>query len=201
MSKSKSEKIPSMAIEQPIRTDFSLNPEPSEHRSALFSVESNVNILAFEQFSGPFSTLLDELGMAVILSDNSGKILRANKSAVRILGIPEEVLTSLKHDDPIWQAILEDGTAVPVSDLPGVRALREGRAIAGLEFGIVRPDGKLTWILESAAPLRNEQGAITGVIVTFPEVTSTVKQRQALKDLSDKFQRERDRANEANRLK
>ena len=148
-----------------------------------------------------FAQFFDELGEAVLISDHTGRILRANKAAVRILGIPVDKLTTLKHDDPIWQAILDDGTAVPTSDLPAVRALREKKPVSGLEIGVIRPDGKLTWILESAAPLLNEQGEVTGVIVTFPEVTAAVKQRQTLKELSEKYQRERDRANEANRLK
>jgi PAS domain S-box-containing protein len=148
-----------------------------------------------------FSQLFNELGEAVLISDKTGQIIRANKSATRILGIPEEELTRLTHDSQIWHAVLEDGTPVPTYDLPGVRALREKRPVSNLELGVVRPDGKLTWILESAAPLFDESGEVTGVIVTFPEVTATVMQRQSLKDLNEKYQIERDRANEANRLK
>jgi PAS domain S-box-containing protein len=148
-----------------------------------------------------FNQLFNELGEAVLISDAQGKIIRANEAAARILGMPIETLTKLTHDDPTWRAVLEDGTPVPIDQLPGVRALRERRPVSNLELGVVRPDGKLTWILESAAPLFDREGKVSGVIVTFPEVTATVMQRQSLKDLNDKYQIERDRANEANRLK
>lgn len=148
-----------------------------------------------------FNQLFNELGEAVLISDDTGKIIRANAAAARILGMSIEVLTDLTHDDPVWRAVLEDGTPVPIDQLPGVRALRERRPVSNLELGVVRPDGKLTWILESAAPLFDREGKVSGVIVTFPEVTATVMQRQSLKDLNEKYQIERDRANEANRLK
>ena len=148
-----------------------------------------------------FSQLFDELGEGIIISDRTGQIVRANKAAIQILGIPADELRAIKHDDPIWQAIRMDGSLVPISDLPGVLASREKRPVSGLELGIVRPDGKLTWILESAAPLVNDQGEVTGVIVTFPEITAVVRQQQILRQLNEKYQYERDRANEANRLK
>ncbi|GEM_PF-2647360 len=148
-----------------------------------------------------FSKLFEELGEAVLISDHTGRIVRANKAAVRILRIPEERLTQLTHDDPIWKAVREDGTPVPVAELPATKALRTGKPVSNMEIGVVRPDGSLVWILESAAPILDENGSVTGVIVTFPDVSVAVQQRQDLRELSQKYQRERDRANEANRLK
>ncbi|MDP4232376.1 MAG: ATP-binding protein [Bacteroidota bacterium] len=148
-----------------------------------------------------FSSLFDELGEAVLISDKTGKIVRVNRAATRILGMSEGELTSLRHDDEAWQAVFEDGTPVPTTDLPGVRALREGKPISSIEIGILRTDGRLIWILESAAPIMGEGGEISGVIITFPDVTAIVKQRQELRELSAQFQLERDRANKANRLK
>ncbi|HZK76876.1 MAG TPA: ATP-binding protein, partial [Candidatus Kapabacteria bacterium] len=133
--------------------------------------------------------------------DHTGRIIRANKTAVRILGMPVEKLPGLTHDDPIWQAIREDGTPVPISELPATTALRTRKPVSAMELGIVRPDGSLVWILESAAPLLDEAGEVTGVIVTFPDVSAAVRQRQDLRELSEKYLLERDRANEANRLK
>jgi PAS domain S-box-containing protein len=148
-----------------------------------------------------FTELFNELGEAVLISDKEGKLVRANRAASRILGMSIEELTELHHDSDVWKTYLEDGTPVATEDMPAVRALREKRSVTNLELGVLRPDGSLTWILESAAPLVNDQGEITGVIVTFPEVTSTVKHRQALKELNEKLAVERDRAHEANRLK
>jgi len=148
-----------------------------------------------------FSQLFNELGEAVLISDKEGRIIRANDAASRILGIPREELIGIPHDSEVWKAVLDDGTPVEPFELPGVRALREKKPVTNLEIGVMRPDGTLAWILESAAPLFDDQGEVAGVIVTFPEVTSTVAQRHALKDLNDRLGVERDRANEANRLK
>ncbi len=159
--------------------------------------------VALQQFeeSKLFGRLFDELGEAVLVAEASGRIIRANKAATRILGIPIDQLLQMDHDSPAWQAVLDDGTPVATRDMPGVRALREKQPVTNIEMGVVRPDGQLAWILESAAPLFDENGEVSGVIVTFPEVTATVLQRQTLKDLNDSLAIERDRANEANRLK
>ncbi len=148
-----------------------------------------------------FSELFDELGEAVLISDASGLIVRSNRAAERILGVPAEELRSLTHDDPIWQAVREDGSLVPISELPATKALRTKNPVSNIEIGVLRPDGSLVWILESAAPILDEDGNVTGVIVTFPDVTLAVKQRQDLRELNEKYLLERDRANEANRLK
>ncbi len=153
------------------------------------------------QDSRLFSELFDELGEAVLISDRTGQIVRANKAAVRILRMPLEQLQSLTHHDGIWQAVLEDGSPVPISELPATKTLLTGQAIPNMELGVVRPDGTLVWILESAAPIFDESGRLTGVIVTFPDVSIAVKQRQELRELNQKYQQERDRANAANRLK
>lgn len=148
-----------------------------------------------------FNQLFNELGEAVLIANKEGQIIRANQSASRILGIPYESLTTYYIDSDIWKSVLDDGTPVETQNLPAVRALREKRPVTNLELGILRKDGSLAWILESAAPLFDSQGEIAGVIITFPEVTATVAQRQTLKDLNDRLGIERDRANEANRLK
>lgn len=148
-----------------------------------------------------FSQLFNELGEAVLISDKTGRIVRANNAASRILGMSNSYLTSLTHDAIDWEVILDDGSRVPPQDFPAVRVLSERRPVTNLELGVRRPDDSFVWILESAAPLFDNQGEITGVIVTFPEVTSTVLQRQKLKELNDSLAVERDRANEANRLK
>ncbi len=153
------------------------------------------------QDSRLFSKLFDELGEAVLISDETGRIVRANQAAARILRMPVERLKGVMHHDPIWQAVLEDGSPVPTSELPATKALRTGHAVSHVELGVVRSDGTLVWILESAAPIFDEAGRLTGVIVTFPDVSLAVKQRQELRDLSQKYQKESERANAANRLK
>src|ERR1043165_7172390 len=110
-----------------------------------------------------FSSLFDNLREAVLIPDNTGKIIRASRAATDILGMSMEALTSVHHDDPIWRAVYEDGTPVPTGDLPGVRALREKQAISGIEIGFLRPDGTPIWILESAAPILDANGEASGV--------------------------------------
>ncbi len=153
------------------------------------------------QDSRLFSKMFDELGEAVIISDAAGRIVRVNRAATQILRMPVDQLKSMTHHDPIWQAIREEGSPVPISELPATKALRLGEAISNVELGVVRPDGTLVWIIESAAPIFDESQKLTGIIVIFTDISLAVKQRQELRDLSRKYQKERDRANAANKLK
>src|SRR5436190_22854723 len=48
-----------------------------------------------------FSALFDKLGEAVLISDHTGRIIRANRAATAILGMSLEKLTELHHDDQV----------------------------------------------------------------------------------------------------
>lgn len=124
-----------------------------------------------------FRVTLQSIGDAVITTDIEGRITELNKVA--------ESFTGWARDEALGQPlervfnIINEVTRRPV-DNPAVRALRDG-VIVGLanHTVLIKKDGTECPIDDSAAPIRNEQGHVSGCVLIFRDVTA---QRLAERD-------------------
>ena len=89
----------------------------------------------------------------VVVQDKNGRIVAANESSHRILGLDLDQMMGLTSLDPRWRAIHLDGSEFPGETHPVVRTLREGKAFRNVIMGIHHPDDKLVWISVNARPL------------------------------------------------
>ncbi len=107
-------------------------------------------------------------------------ILYHNNAAENLLVKPTNITEiKLEEQRENWPTFYPDGTPYKVEDLPLTRAIQKGDITKNTEI-IVRHGDIDHWINVSAAPLRNEEGAIIAGIVTFPEIT---EQKEILKAL------------------
>ncbi len=116
-----------------------------------------------------FSTTLSSVGDAVIATDRTGAVLFMNPVAAEMTGyVPDEARGRLLTD--IFP-IVNERTGQPVEN-PVERVLREGQ-IVGLanHTVLVARDGVRRPIEDSAAPIRDERGELTGVVLVFHDVT------------------------------
>ena len=67
--------------------------------------------------------------------------------------------------------VLYKGKNVPAEDLPMQKAVREGEELAMSGHQIIRPDGSVVVLQQSALPLRNAQGHIIGAVSAFTDIT------------------------------
>ena len=117
-----------------------------------------------------FRVTLRSIGDAVITTDTRGCITDLNEVA--------ESLTGWSHNDAIGQSldrvfnIVNEVTRQPVEN-PATRALREG-VVVGLANHtlLIRKDGQECPIDDSAAPIRNEFGYVSGCVLIFRDVTA-----------------------------
>ena len=116
------------------------------------------------------SVTLRSIGDGVITTDTQGRITYLNKVA--------ETLTGWLHEEALGQPledvfrIVTETTRQPVEN-PATRALREG-VVVGLanHTVLIRKDGTDCPIDDSAAPIRNEQGYVSGCVLIFRDVTA-----------------------------
>jgi PAS domain S-box-containing protein len=121
-----------------------------------------------------FRVTLASIGDAVITTDTEGRITFLNPVA--------EAMTGWKSDDVIGQPvekvfnIVNEETRQPAFN-PVTTVLREGMVV-GLanHTALIARNGKEIAIDDSAAPIRDSTGKISGVVMVFHDVT---KQRQA----------------------
>jgi PAS domain S-box-containing protein len=125
-----------------------------------------------------FKTTLASIGDAVITTDNSGRVTFLNRVAEGMTGWTNELARG-KTLESVFQILHED-TRQPFES-PAARALREGTIIGQANHTIlVSRDGSECAIDDSAAPIRNEDGAVSGVVLVFRDITERL---QAEKDL------------------
>ncbi|HJT65474.1 MAG TPA: PAS domain S-box protein [Pyrinomonadaceae bacterium] len=117
-----------------------------------------------------FRVTLRSIGDAVITTDTAARITYLNEVA--------ESLTGWSHTEAVGQPlervfkIVNEVTHAPV-DNPALRALRDG-IIVGLanHTVLIKKDGSECPIDDSAAPIRNEEGHVSGCVLIFRDVTA-----------------------------
>jgi PAS domain S-box-containing protein len=117
-----------------------------------------------------FRVTLRSIGDAVITTDTAGCVTYIN-------GVGES-LTGWSLADALGQPldrvfnIVNEGTRRPVEN-PATRALREGLVVGLANHTIlIKKDGAECPIDDSAAPIRNEEGHVSGCVLIFRDVTA-----------------------------
>ncbi len=130
---------------------------------------------------------IENSASGILIADApDGRIRFVNEAALAIRGPATTKLTNIpiEQHPSNWQCFRPDGTPFPAEELPLSRALLTGEIIGDTEVIIRREDGEDRWVLANAAPIRDLEGAVTGAIVVFTDIT---ERKLAEKDLAHKL--------------
>ena len=113
---------------------------------------------------------LRSIGDAVITTDIDGRVNYMNDVAESLTGWPQAA-ARVRPLDQVFR-IIDEQTRQPVAS-PVARALREG-VVVGLANHtlLVGKDGSERPIDDSAAPIRDEHGSVSGCVLIFRDVTA-----------------------------
>jgi PAS domain S-box-containing protein len=152
---------------------FGMARDISEARLASQLVEEREQLLA---------AVLDRLPVGVVIADHEGTIVRSNPASDAIFGFHRtHTAISARSRYRAWWA--ESGEEVSCDRWASTRALRNGEVTLNEVIEIERVDGERRTILNSAIPLFDDAGRVTGVVVLNQDVTeerASERQREML---------------------
>jgi len=129
------------------------------------------------------SATLSSIGDAVIATDTKGKVVFMNPVAEKLSGWTEKESTG-KNIKEVFNVINEEtGNKV---ESPVKRVLKEGVIVGLANHSIlIARDKKRIPIDDSAAPIKDEKGNLTGVVLVFRDISKRKKAEQELFRLSN----------------
>ncbi|MHB9105421.1 MAG: PAS domain S-box protein [Armatimonadota bacterium] len=154
--------------------------------------ESSLQQLAEER--SRLRTVLETLPVGVLILDDRDRIVETNTSAQRIFA-GSAALTHLTQEyrkgKAWWTAT---GQPVQEDEWPSVQALRRGTVVPGQEIDILCADGTRATVLDTAAPLNDQQGKTIGAVAVVQDITDRKRAEEELRQFAETLdQRVRER--------
>ena len=151
-----------------------------------FSAAERSRLETLEAMARQYEVMQQTLNAGVLVHGPDGSVRSANHIAIQALGVagigPRGLL------DPRWQMRDENGRPMEPTEFPYHRVLRSGQPINGLVVQIYRSDiDSTSWYSANAAPVKDAQGIIQEVVVTFVDISATRQALEALKVSEHRF--------------
>ena len=138
-----------------------------------------------KESEGNLSITLNSIGDAVIATDTEGHIIRMNPIAEKITGWRLSEVKGRPLDE-VFNIINEETRQRVESPVENV--LREGVVVGLANHTIlISKHGTEYPVDDSGAPIRNEQGKITGVVLVFRDVSEKRQTEEALRESEEKY--------------
>ncbi len=131
------------------------------------------------------STTLNSIGDAVMATDKDGNIVRMNPVAERLTGWSEQEAVG-KPLERVFR-IINEGSRETVES-PVKKVLKEGVTVGLANHTLlISKEGKEIPIADSGAPIKNDVGKVTGVVLVFRDQTEERAAQKALEDSQERF--------------
>lgn len=126
------------------------------------------------------------LPAAIYTTDTEGRITFYNDAAADLWGCRSE-LGKTKFCGS-WKLYCKDGTPLSHDHCPMAMALKEGRAIRGMETVAERPDGTRVSFISYPTPLFDASGRLTGAVNMLIDISEHKRTEAALKNCNAQFE-------------
>lgn len=153
----------------------------------LFDAHENINqkLNELKENKDSLSITLQSIGDAVIATDINGNITRMNKTAERLTGWSFEEAKDL-HLSQVFR-IINAFSRSPIEN-PAQLVIEKGKIIGLANHTIlINKNGIEYQISDSAAPIKDNEGKVKGVILVFSDVTEKYRTEALLRESEERF--------------
>ncbi len=127
----------------------------------------------------------NSIGDAVITTDSKGRVIRMNPVAEKLTGWAAKEAQNQPLEKVFHIVNAQSGEKV---DNPVEKVLREGKGVAlANHTKLISRNNKEYHIADTAAPIREDQNVITGVVLVFRDVTKQYILQENLKASEEKY--------------
>jgi PAS domain S-box-containing protein len=131
-------------------------------------------------------SVLNSMAEGLVAADEQGKFVIWNPAAERILGLGAANLPSQEWTAYYGLYLADTVTPFPTDQLPMVRAIRGESSAA--EIFVRNPElAEGVWIETSGGPLRDRNGALSGGVVAFRDITRRKADEQQITKLNEEL--------------
>ncbi len=123
------------------------------------------------RLQGERDRLLEAINEGVCGLDYAGRFTFLNPAARRLLGFSSEEEALGRYAHALTHHSHPDGSPYPVQACPIYRVMHTGEPLEAWQDHFWRADGRGFDVLVYAAPLRDEDDRITGVVLSFQDIT------------------------------
>ncbi len=116
-------------------------------------------------------SIIETMAAGVLIFDREGRFIQTNAAGEEILGLDRSGIEGSPYAAPPFRRLTLDGEPFPLDQSPFELVRRTGVPARGVEMMLEQPDGTRTIVSVSAAPLRSAEGAFTGAVAVFTDVT------------------------------
>ena len=157
---------------RPLWLDIDVQPRLDRHGTRVGFVSVSTDVTQRVAVQQKLQVLWAALPVGVVVQDESGTVVDANRVAEQLLGLDRDAWLERKGAGMSpWQALREDGSDLPADQHPALRTLADGRPRRGETIAIRLPEGGLRWLLVNTEPLRDAHGHRNGVVSCLGDVT------------------------------
>ncbi len=157
-------------------TRESLYTVSDAYKHTLSELHSKTNAIAFE--ARRLETTLQAIGDGVIVCDAEGRVERINPVAQILTGWTQKEALGVPLET-IFRLVNEETRKSVESQATKVKRLGSVSSLASHTILIAR-DGTECQIEDSVAPIRDEYGVLTGIVLVFRDVTQQRRSEDAL---------------------
>src|SRR5580658_10290870 len=149
-------------LESEFERAVAIRGSAAAHENVVSIGEANRPHAALRERDRRFRELLDALPAAVYTTDAAGRITYYNESAAELWGHRPTLGSSEWCGS--WKLFWPDGTPLRHDECPMALALKEDRAVRGMEAACERPDGTRVPFIPYPTPLHDENGLLVGAV-------------------------------------